>query len=125
MITIHKGFWTRETVKQDADRIYLYGDNEKRFGKGGQACIRGLPNAIGIATKKAPTMDWHAFWSDGEYERNCRIIDEDFAKIPADKDVVISENGLGTGLARLDKVAPKTYRYLLKKIKELEQKHEN
>jgi hypothetical protein len=118
MLIKHKGFWTRNQVSKDS-RIYLFGDNELRVGNAGQAVIRGLPNAIGVATKKLPSMGKDAFWSDAEYARNCAVLDADFAKIPPGQDVVISENGLGTGLAMLDQLAPKTFKYLQKKLEEI------
>ena len=45
----------RADLKQNQDRIYLFGDNVERVGHGGQAKeMRGEPNAIGIATKLKP-----------------------------------------------------------------------
>jgi hypothetical protein len=113
-------FWTRESVEADAERIYLFGDNEEGHGTAGQACIRGLRNAIGIPTKKAPTFWKYDYWDDGAYRRNCRVLDEAFEKVPLDRDVVISTHGLGTGLSELPERAPLTYKYLLSKIAELE-----
>ena len=109
-------FWTRESVSNDPDRYYLFGDNEQGIGTGGQACIRGLSNAFGIPTKRAPGMADGDFWSDDEIEANCRLIDEAWLKIPTDKPWVISQEGLGTGLSELPKRAPRTYQYLLHKL---------
>lgn len=78
--------------------------------------MRGEPNAVGIPTLKEPGI----FFSDDEYELNRRIIDEAFRQIPPDKTVVIPSDGLGTGIASLDRVAPRTFKYLVNKIKELE-----
>lgn len=120
MVT-YKKFITREYIKENRDKIFLFGDNILEMGYGGQAKeMRGEPNSIGISTKKAPHMFESAFFTDTEYEINCKILDKEFEKIPKDKEIVIPEDGLGTGLSQLPTRAPKTYQYLLKKIKELE-----
>ena len=105
-------FWTRESVSNDPDRYYIFGDNEQGIGTGGQACIRGLSNAFGIPTKRSA----EDFWSDDELDANCRLIDEAWLKIPTDKPWVISQEGLGTGLSELPERAPRTYQYLLHKL---------
>lgn len=52
------GFWTREEVAKQIDKVFLFGDNTndrlntKYIPSSTQAVIRGLPNAIGIDTKK-------------------------------------------------------------------------
>ena len=109
-------FWTREQIESDPDRYYIFGDNEAETGMGGQACIRGLNNAFGIPSLKSPGE----FWSDETYEANCRAIDAAIEKIPTDKPWVLSANGIGTGIAELDKRAPKTFAYLGKAIDDLE-----
>ena len=109
-------FWTRESVSNDPDRYYIFGDNEQGIGTGGQACIRGLSNAFGIPTKRSPGMAAEDFWSDDELDANCRLIDEAWLKIPTDKPWVISQEGLGTGLSELPERAPRTYQYLLHKL---------
>jgi hypothetical protein len=50
------------------EKIFIYGDNLKAFGKGGQAIIRDEPNAFGIPTKRYPSWDDWAFFSDKEDE---------------------------------------------------------
>lgn len=107
-----KEWWTRESVAADPGRIYIFGDNEEGWGTGGQACIRGLENAYGIPTLKAPGE----FWSDDDFEQNMKAIEAAIAMIPTDRDWVISADGLGTGLAQLDARAPKTFEYLQSRI---------
>ncbi|MBN1691864.1 MAG: hypothetical protein JW901_12685 [Dehalococcoidia bacterium] len=113
----YQKFIRREDLRANRDKVYLFGDNTIHVGYGGQAGeMRGEPNAVGIPTLKEPGI----FFSDDEYEMNRRIIDKAFQQIPADKTVVIPSDGLGTGIARLDRVAPRTFKYLVDKIKELE-----
>lgn len=114
---------TRETVKANADKAFLFGDNGMRKGLGGQAKeMRGEPNAFGIFTKKLPFNNPSAFLTDLDFEANKRWIDLDIQRIMDSgfQTAVIPENGLGTGLAELDKRAPQTFAYLQKKIMELE-----
>lgn len=106
-------------VQANPDKIYVFGDNTKRVGTGGQAQIRNNPNAMGIATKIAPSMDNAAFMSDKDLANNKTIIDGDIAKIKATgKVVVLPKDGFGTGLAKLKEKAPQTYAYLKQRLLE-------
>lgn len=113
-------FIKRDDLRNNPNTIYLFGDNVKRRGMGGQAAeMRGEPNAIGIPTKHGPTMDPDSFFTDTEIETNKHIIDEAFSKIPKGRPIVIPEDGLGTGRAQLSDRAPRTYAYLQEKIRGL------
>jgi len=117
--------WQERIVRSDLqanpDVIYLFGDNLLQKGLGGQAKeMRGEPNAIGIPTKKAPNNNASAFMTDDEYDSNVQAIDQAFAQIPVGKKIVIPSAGLGTGLARLEEKAPRTFAYLQQKLSELE-----
>jgi len=118
--------WMDEYILRDnPDKIYIFGDNEQRYGKGGQAIIRDEPNAFGIATKKRPSMDDDAFFTDDEFEANKKLIDEDIAKIKADgRPIVYPEAGIGEvragpNLTGLKNAAPRTYEYLMGEIEKL------
>ena len=82
--------------------------------------MRGEPNAAGIPTKKTPSTDDGAYFTDAELKQNKAAIDAAFNKIPADKNIVIPKAGLGTGLAQLQKRAPETFKYLQQKLAKLE-----
>ncbi|MDD5398113.1 MAG: hypothetical protein PHU70_03425 [Dehalococcoidia bacterium] len=113
----YQKFIRREDLKANRDKIYLFGDNTIHVGYGGQAGeMRDEPNAVGIPTLKEPGV----FFTDDEFEINKQVIDEAFRLIPSGKTVVIPSDGLGTGIARLDRVAPGTFKYLVEKIKSLE-----
>ena len=120
MKIIYQNFITRQDLKANPDKVYLFGDNLQKQGLGGQAKeMRGEPNAIGIPTKKKPSNSDDSFMSDLEYNENVIAIDEAFNKIPIDKTIVIPSAGLGTGLAKLDIRAPKTFSYLQTRLKQL------
>ncbi len=118
-------FITREYVRENRDKLFLFGDNLERRGFGGQAAaMRGEPNAVGIPTKKSPSYRDDAFFSDEEFEQNKASIDAAFAEImntvtDSIRAIVISSDGLGTGRAQLDRRAPRTFAYLQKRMTEM------
>lgn len=118
-------FITREYVRANRDKLFLYGDNMERRGLGGQAAaMRGEPNAFGVPTKKSPNYKEDAFFSDDEFEQNKAAIDAAFdtlirAVTETVRSVVIPSDGFGTGRAQLDKRAPRTFAYLQKRLAEL------
>lgn len=118
-------FITREYVRANRDKLFLFGDNLERRGFGGQAAaMRGEPNTIGIPTKKSPSYKEDAFFSDDEFEQNKAAIDAAFdtlmrAVTETVRSIVIPSDGLGTGRAQLDTRAPLTFAYLQKRLAEL------
>lgn len=111
---------TREDVRAETEKIFLFGDNLKQTGYGGQAKeMRGEPNAVGIPTKKEPANNQTSFFTDKEFEANQQAIDQAFGKITPGKTVVVPKGGIGTGLARLEEKAPRTFAYLNEKLADL------
>ncbi len=113
---------TRTQVQGNPYRYFVFGDNEARTGFGGQArAMRGEPNAIGIRTKRYPGRNPEDYWTDENYARNCKMIDEDLAKVYeviSEGDwVVFPADGIGTGRAELETRAPRTYEYLQRRLK--------
>jgi hypothetical protein len=111
---------TREEIRANPNTIYVFGDNLKGVGTGGQAAVaRGEANVIGIPTKKAPSMDPGAFFSDKEYDANVAAIRAAFDKIWAARaagKTIKFFPGIGEGLAELQKRAPRTFQYLQQQI---------
>lgn len=105
-----------EDLRNNPDKIYIFGDNTEGWGKGGQAIVRDEPNAFGISTKDSPTQ----FMSDDNFEANKAKIDADIAAIKADgRPIVFPEDGIGTGRADLQNKAPRTWAYLQKELNKL------
>lgn len=108
--------FTVELVQNNPHLLFIYGDNLERRGKRGQAVIRDLPNTIGIATKHSPSMRAEAFFK-GE-NKEYLIIDREMRRLEEALDsgvytgAVLPTNGLGTGLAELQRRAPKVLEYL-------------
>jgi len=111
----------RDIMDRHPNKVFLFGDNNRRAGFGGQAKhMRGHPRAIGIRTKHAPSMHSSAMWGDDTYEDNIRMIDEDINRaLSHNKQIVIPSAGIGTGLARLRNTAPRTFEYLQGRLQEL------
>jgi len=127
MIILQK-FIYREDLKNNPNLYYIFGDNDMRIGTGGQAFeMRGEPNAIGIRVKKAPKTLLYAYYNDKDYSKNIEKISEDICNIDKlllqDKTVVFPSDGIGTGLARLNEVAPKTFKYLTNSLNKLLKKY--
>jgi hypothetical protein len=121
-IKLYKGNWKPEYVGENLDQIFIFGDNNARVGKGGQAVIRGYPNTMGIRTKKGPSTKSAAYYKDSEYEENCKNILDDILDIKEEalngSTIVLSRGGYGTGLASLKQKAPKTFEYLCQSLKD-------
>ena len=118
-VEVENNYYTPELLQANQDKIYVFGDNNQRQGKKGQAAIRDEINARGISTKLRPSADEDAFMTDKDLVDNKAVIDSDIAKIKATgKTVVFPKDGLGTGLAALKTKAPQTYAYLKKRLLE-------
>ena len=104
----------RADLRANPDVLYIFGDNARRFGMGGQAAaMRNEPNAHGIATKASPG----AFFSDLEFDLAAQIIDADLVpvarKLAAGGTVIFPLDGIGTGLSELPTRAPRVWARLV------------
>lgn len=110
-VEIFNGEWTRSGVEADKERLYLFGDNLQDMVSGyvptkTQAIIRGLPNALGIPTKKTRGYDDAAyFWdTEGDWTLFKSKVDEaiNIAKRRCElygHTIVVPSAGIGTGRA--------------------------
>ena len=118
-------FFDIQMCRKNRNCLFIFGDNEEKWGNGGQAIIRDEPNSFGIPTKKRPFQTPDSYWNDFEYERNRKIIDKYFGFLECEirkgkyKYIIFPKDGLGTGLAALPKKAPRTFQYLNNRIKSL------
>lgn len=117
------GYWNVNVARTHPDMMFIFGCNNVRLGRSGQAVIRDEPNAFGIPTKKYSNNNETSFYTDLEYEKNVEKIDAAIQHIKNNlhkfKGVMYPAAGLGTGLSQLDKRAPRTFRYLNRKIDKL------
>lgn len=114
---IFNKFWTIEDCHRNRHCLFVFGDNLLNYGKRGQAIIRDQPNTIGIPTKKRPGLQEGDFFTDNEYDQNIAIMEErkvqiiNLVRSGCYDYLVLPSSGWGTGLARLDEKAPRTYEY--------------
>ncbi len=121
LLTVER--WTRQSGENDPMSLYIFGDNDEKKGKKGQAVIRELPNAMGIPTKRRPSLHATAFYSDINYEKQCEkikaVVDQILIRICMYQRIILPEDGLGTGLADLPNKSPKTYKFLLEQLERI------
>ena len=116
---------TRDEVRAHPNRLFVFGDNMQRRGYGGQAHeMRGEPNAVGVPTKWAPSNGSAAFFSDADYDAVIGAIIDSMMTIELALDrgevVVVPARGVGTGLADLQRRAPRIAAYIERTMDELE-----
>ena len=124
-----KGNWTREEVAKQTDKVFLFGDNTNDrinthyVPSMTQAVIRGLPNAIGIDTKKDRGTSTSSYFTDADFDIFKTQVDNAIQQaINSGKTIVIPEGGIGTGKAQLQQRAPKLFNYLQEQLNKLQQK---
>jgi hypothetical protein len=105
---------TRAMVRAEPDTLFVFGDNMERRGLGGQAReMRGEPNAVGIPTKRAPSMLFEAFVTDEDFDAAKAAMMPAFDRLwvhaVAGGKIVWPSDGIGTGLADLQKRAPRIW----------------
>lgn len=106
---------TPSTLRKEPNTLFVFGDNDLREGKGGQAVNRDEPNAIGIRTKHKPTTNADAYYTDDNYTDNIRKMQVDLnniKRLSANYESVYFMQGIGDGRAKLEEKAPKTYAWL-------------
>lgn len=104
IVCIENRPYSKELLRDNPEKIYVFGDNMKRYGKRGQAVIRDEPNAYGIATKRYPSMEDWAFFSDKDDEFDCVLNDlRGLYILSKTHTIVFPKAGIGTGLADMEK----------------------
>jgi hypothetical protein len=109
--------YTRWTIRENKNEIFVFGDNIARTGYGGQAAsARDEPNVVGIPTKWRPAMDEAAFFKDDDLDAVIPFIWGAFQTLQMlkmyDKTIWWPEDGIGTGLSQLSKRAPAINAYI-------------
>jgi len=121
--------YTRFEIRARPAWLYVFGDNMKRRGLGGQAKeARDEPNAVGIPTKWSPGTHQRDYLFDGDFDAVKPALDHEFEKLEthlaAGGCVVWPADGIGTGLAELPTRAPKIHAYIEERLRRLENPHE-
>ncbi len=114
MPLIYQNWIVRDDLQRNPDVLYVFGDNVQRTGLGGQAKeMRGEPNAVGIPTKWAPSLNPRAFFYDRDRDQVHAIWIEDFKPLfeamSQDRIVIWPASNIGTGLSSLRRQAPQLW----------------
>jgi hypothetical protein len=122
-LKIWLGNWNVSDVRAHSNWLFIFGDNDDARGMGGQAIIRKCKNAAGVPTKRSPGYSPSDYYTDDDYEEHCDSIRTAFdritARAPEYTKVVFPSGGLGTGLAELDKRAPRVMQFLIEQLTRL------
>jgi hypothetical protein len=103
-----------QLCRDNPDTIYVFGDNLIGKGCAGQAQIRYENNAVGVPTKRLPSMSSNAFFSDqpDEYLAVENAINHLVVKQSEGYRIVFPSSGLGTGLARMKALSPCLFEHM-------------
>lgn len=125
-LEVYKKYYNRGEVIKQIDKVFLFGDNTNDrvnthyIPSSTQAVIRGLPNAIGIDTKKNRGVDSNSYFSDSDLPQFKKQVDEAIKKAKdSGKIIVVPADGIGTGKAMLKEKAPKLFEYLQEALKNI------
>lgn len=109
------GIYSVDLLRRNPDKIFVFGDNNGRVGKGGQAIIRDEPNALGVSTK----VSVDKFMTDcvPDMGQVCEDLNKVEQLLQRGKRVVIhitpeKRISLGCGLAQLPYRAPRIYGFI-------------
>lgn len=116
--------YLRKQIRAAPDTLFIFGDNFDQKGFGGQAAeARGEPNAVGIPTKRAPSMRPDAFLTDADLARLQAAagpaLDRLRGHLDAGGEVVMPAAGIGTGLAQMATRAPACWAWLCTALRAL------
>lgn len=99
-----------ELCRAQPEVLFVFGDNLAGKGKGGQAIIRGEPNAFGIPTKRLPARTPDAYFADRDDE--CQALMVALRTLyghTLTRPIALPRDGLGTGLAEMPERSPRLY----------------
>jgi len=118
--------YTVEEVENDPTRVYVYGDNLVHRGQKGQAVIRKLDNSLGVPTKRYPCVKGKScFFSDkiDEVLAVKKALEQIEHLVKKGKKIALPKDGLGTGLAELEKRSPVIFKYITLFIRRLDNRY--
>jgi len=111
-------FITRKYLRENPDKVFVFGDNLLRKGKKGGAVLRDEPNTYGFVTKKAPNNLDSSFYRPSEYKEVFRHELNDLINvIEANPDKTFLISKIGSGLANKYNIFEKVIKPGLAKLK--------
>ena len=123
IVQVQSEYYSIQSCIKEPNKLYVFGDNTWRVGKGGQAVIRDLINVFGIATKVAPGVNNWDYFKD---ELNTlSVIFKDISNLvhicshKRYKFLIFPKEGLGTGLSEMPTRAPESYKIMVQCLNEI------
>jgi hypothetical protein len=118
-VEVYAGLYSEALLRQHPDKLFVFGDNLKRYGKRGQAVIRDVPNAFGVPTKRHPSIAPWAFFSDKDSEKEevLKVLRKLYMQ-RLDRVIVFPSAGIGTGLAMMQEKSPHIWEIMNKVLKD-------
>lgn len=113
-IEVTDHWYSKELLQNNPHKIFVFGDNLQRKGKGGQAVIRYERNSFGVATKVKPSTSVGSFFDDSNPNHYKAIEDDllELKEIGKDTTLVFPSGGLGNGLSQMHLRCPKLFSYM-------------
>lgn len=110
----YRKYITRQMLRDEPEKLFVFGDNMVHRGLGGQAKeMRGEPNAVGIPTKRFPSMTIGSFLRDSDwYEWKIEATPAIERLAGHVGTIVWPEDGIGTGLAQLEHNSPLIWSFI-------------
>lgn len=126
-VVLFAGWLSPALCQQHPDKTFVFGDNAKRFGMGGQAVIRNEPNALGVATKRKPAMTEASFFKEdveGDMDDVLTDLKKVWDQLKDNRTVVIpvttdGKVSLGLERAQLPERAPSIYKAIETHVEEM------
>lgn len=112
----------RSYAQSHRELIFVFGTDYAEKGFFGQANhLQGEPNTFSIPTLyKVCNSQSDKFFTDDQFDANICKVNERIERIPKDGRPIIWLPKLGKGHSQSYIKAPKTYRYIIEKLKEIE-----
>jgi len=109
----------RDDLSSNPTVLYVFGGNVRGQGMRGQALYgQHMPNGVGIPTKWEPNANPGSYFSDEQFDEVIPLIEPHFNRLKAHLHsggvVVWPTDGIGIGYAKLDRLAPEIYKYILR-----------
>lgn len=126
-VVLFSDWYDTDLCRACPDLLFVFGDNLRGFGKGGQAIIRSEPNAVGVPTKRRPAMTTNSFFCD-ESEKDLDAvlyaIEGLWDYVEEGRTIVVpvtwdGKPSLGLERAKLPQLAPKIYETICLHINEM------
>lgn len=122
-VQVQAEYYSIQSCIKEPNKLYVFGDNTRRVGNGGQAIIRDLINTFGIATKVAPGInDWDYFTDE---LNTLSVIFKDITSLvhlclhKRYRFLVFPKDGLGTGLSEMPTRAPESFKIMVQCLNEI------